>query len=102
MRRAKPATRTLPARSETPSTRGRISPGNREVQCLPWRTKVRHTVLEEPDHPFVLQRVEEDPNVRIDHQFTFFVMMLTVNASSARCGLRFRRNPYENPRESVS
>jgi hypothetical protein len=31
-----------PARSETPSTRGRISPGNREVPCLPWRTPRPH------------------------------------------------------------
>src|SRR5207247_1653665 len=31
-----------PARSETPSTRGRISPGNREVPCLPWCTPGPH------------------------------------------------------------
>lgn len=31
-----------PARSETPSTCGRISPGNREVPCLPWRTPRPH------------------------------------------------------------
>ena len=31
-------------------------------------------------------------------QFTFFVMIPTVSASSASCGLRPGRNPYEKPR----
>ena len=34
-----------PARSETPSTCGRISPGNREVPCLPWRTPRPHRAV---------------------------------------------------------
>ena len=63
---------------------------------------VRHAVLDEANEPFVVQRIEEARMSASSTQFTFFVMMPTVSASSARCGLRFGRNPYENPRKSVS
>ena len=68
----------------------------------PHDAPVRDPVLDEPHQPFVVERVEEAPDVRIEHP----VHLLVIDADRERIQrlmrLRPGRNPYEKPRKSVS
>jgi hypothetical protein len=61
---------------------------------------VGYSVLDKLHQPSVVESVVKLPDVGT--QLTFRVPIATASASSAWCGLRPGRNPYENPRKSCS
>jgi len=64
--------------------------------------RVIDPVLQKTDQPFLADRVEKAPKIRIENMVPFLRVIPTMSASSASCWLRFGRNPYENPRKSSS
>ena len=63
---------------------------------------VRNPVLDELHQPFVIQRVEESTNVRVEQLVHLLCLDSDRQGIQRHVALRPGRNPYEKPRKSVS